>query len=203
MQRPALSPCLRFSAIAAIAVITTSCGLFAPKPPAKAKPVLYEWNDDHGPGNVSVRIDLTKQTAIYQRGGRPIGWSFVCSGKDGHETRAGDFTILEKLDVKYSDRYGWVSDATGKVSNPDATPKSPVPAGEFYHSSPMYWWMRLTKYGVGMHAGDIPHPGRPSSHGCIRLPRDFAPIFYQAATVGTPVKVTGGKPKSPAARCDA
>lgn len=192
-----VSKTLRLSAIAAFAALGTSCGLFAPKPPPVAKRVLYDWYDDRGPGDVTVRIDLSKQMASYQRGGRLIGWSFVCTGKEGHDTSPGDYTILEKMDVKHSDRYGWITDAAGNVTNGDATPKSPVPPGQFYHPSPMHWWMRLTHYGVGMHAGDIPRPGEAASHGCVRLPRDFAPVLYQVTKVGTPVKITGTSPKVP------
>lgn len=154
---------------------------------------MYEWHDDGGPGEVSVEIDLTKQIATYKRGDRPIGWSYVSSGKEGHSTATGNYTITEKMPVKYSDRYGWIADATGKVTNGDATPKSPVPPGDHYSPAPMNYWMRVTHYGVGMHAGDIPRPGEAASHGCIRLPRDFVPTLYDVTKIGTPVKVTHGK----------
>jgi lipoprotein-anchoring transpeptidase ErfK/SrfK len=186
------------SMAARIAVVTwlialcNSCGLIHPKPPAKAKPVLFEWNDDRGTGEVSVQIDLTKQMATYRRGGRVIGWSFVSSGKEGHATRQGSYTITEKLELKHSDRYGWLADASGKVTNGDARPTTPVPPGEHYSPAPMHYWMRLTHYGVGMHAGEIPRPGEAASHGCIRLPRELAPLLFQATKVGTPVTITRG-----------
>ncbi|MEO5711897.1 MAG: L,D-transpeptidase family protein [Luteolibacter sp.] len=192
---------LQALACASLALMMTSCGLFTPRPPAKAQPLLYEWQDDGGPGEISVKIDLSEQIAIYERGGRTIGWSFVSSGKEGHSTSPGDYAIMEKMDVKESNRYGWLSDAAGKVTNGDATPKTPVPPGEVYHAAPMHFWMRVTGYGVGLHAGEIPRPGEAASHGCIRLPRDFAPILYSVTKVGTPVKVVRGKtlhrPKSP------
>ncbi len=184
---------LPWLACLSLVFLTTSCGIFPPKPPAKAKPLLYEWQDDGGPGEVSVKIDLAEQIATYERGGRAIGWSFVSSGKEGHATSPGDYNIMEKMELKESNRYGWLSDATGKVTNGDATPKTPVPPGEFYHPAPMHYWMRVTSYGVGMHAGEIPRPGEAASHGCIRLPREFAPILYEVIKVGTPVKVVRGK----------
>ena len=180
-------------ACASLVLLTASCGIFTPKPPAKAKPLLYEWQDDGGPGEVSVKIDLSHQIATYERGGRPIGWSFISSGKEGHSTSPGDYAIMEKMDLKESNRYGWISDAAGKVTNGDAKPTTPVPDGEFYHPAPMSNWMRITSYGVGLHAGEIPRPGEAASHGCIRLPREFAPILYSVTKVGTPVKVTRGK----------
>lgn len=184
---------LSWLACVSLAFLTTSCGIFSPRPPAKARPLLYEWQDDGGPGEVSVKIDLAEQIATYERGGRAIGWSFVSSGKEGHSTSPGDYAIMEKMDLKESNRYGWLSDAAGTVTNGDATPKTPVPSGEFYHPAPMHYWMRVTSYGVGMHAGEIPRPGEAASHGCIRLPREFAPILYGVIKVGTPVKVVRGK----------
>lgn len=176
-----------------LAIATSSCGLWHPKPPPKAKLVLFDWHDDHGPGAISVHINLARQIATYRRGGRPIGWSFVCSGKKGHATPPGNYQISEMLDVKYSDRYGWLADAAGNVTNSDATPATPVPIGEHYSPAPMYHWMRLTHYGIGMHAGEITRPGIAASHGCIRLPRDFAPILYQVVCLGTPVVVSQEK----------
>ncbi len=55
----------------------------------------------------------------------------------------------------------------------------------------MPYWMRITSWGVGLHAGDIPEPGLPASHGCIRLPRDFAGTLYGVVDVGTRVTITG------------
>ena len=155
---------------------------------------MFEWHDDGGLGEVSVEIDLTKQVATYKRGGRNIGWSYVSTGKEGHATSPGDYTITEKMPVKYSDRYGWISDANGKTTNGDATPKTPVPPGEVYSPAPMNYWMRITHYGVGMHAGEIPRPGAAESHGCIRLPREFVSKLYDVTKVGTPVKVMRSNP---------
>jgi lipoprotein-anchoring transpeptidase ErfK/SrfK len=177
------------------ALLGSSCGLVTPKPPGKAKPVLYEWSDDGGPGEVTVEIDLTEQIATYRRGDREIGWSFVSTGKEGHSTPPGNYTITEKLPLKFSNRYGWIADAQGNVTNGDAKPTTPVPPGEIYSPAPMHHWMRITNYGIGLHAGEIPRPGEAASHGCIRLPRDFVPKLYDVTKVGTPVRITRGKPK--------
>ena len=56
--------------------------------------------------------------------------------------------------------------------------------------APMPYWMRLTSYGIGMHAGVIPKPGEAASHGCIRLPKDLAPRVFDVVKVGTPVTIT-------------
>ncbi len=183
---------------ACMAMLTTSCGILSPKETGKARPVMYEWADDCGPGEITVEIDLSEQLATYRRGGRLIGWSFVSTGKEGHGTAAGSYTITEKLPLKISNRYGWISDEAGNVTNGDAKPTTPVPPGNRYTGAPMHHWMRLTSYGVGMHAGEIPRPGEAASHGCIRLPRDFVPKLYDVTKVGTPVKILGGKPRGKA-----
>ncbi len=174
-------------------VIASSCGVFPSGQPRKAKPVLYEWKDSGGPDEVTVHIDLAEQIATYKRGKQLIGWSFVSTGKEGHATRPGTYAIMEKLPLKVSNRYGWISDASGKVTNGDATPLTSIPPGDHYTGAPMHFWMRVTSYGVGMHGGEIPRPGEAASHGCIRLPKDFVPLLYEVTKVGTPVIITRGK----------
>ena len=39
--------------------------------------------------------------------------------------------------------------------------------------------------GYGLHAGRV--PAYRASHGCVRMPREFAMHFYNGAVVGTPV----------------
>ncbi|MFC7338576.1 L,D-transpeptidase family protein [Haloferula chungangensis] len=170
-----------------LAGAVTSCTTRSPAPPPKAQRTLYEWHDDHGPGEVKVRINLTSQRAFYTRGDRPIGWSFVATGKEGHGTPTGTYSITEKVVDKYSNAYGWIEDEFGNVVNGDAKPSTPVPPGCVYVPAPMPYWMRLTNYGIGMHAGVIPEPGEPASHGCIRLPKPLAPILHDAVVIGTPV----------------
>ena len=166
-----------------------SCGWTPVGEVSKAQPILYEWADDGGPGEVAVTLDLSRQIATYERAGRPIGWSYICTGKPGHATPPGHYTITEKMDLKYSSHYGWLQDAMGNVTNGDATPATRVPPGEVYVPAPMPHWMRLTASGIGMHGGIIPQPGETASHGCVRLPMDFAPLLYEVVRTGTPVKV--------------
>lgn len=170
-----------------------SCAMTPRSTSSHPRRIMYEWDDDGGPGEVAVTLDLSRQKATYTRGGRPIGWSYICTGKPGHATPAGDFCIAEKLDLKYSGSFGWLEDGEGNVTNGDATPATRVPPGEVYVPAPMPHWMRLTSFGVGMHGGVIPHPGFTASHGCIRLPMDFAEKLYDAVKVGTPVKILGGE----------
>lgn len=153
------------------------------------EPILYQWYDDNGPGQVAVRIKLSTQKASFTRGGRDIGWSYVATGTAGHRTPSGTFTISEMVVDKHSNRYGAMVDEFGTIVDGDAKSSDRVPPGLRYVAAPMPYWMRLTSYGIGMHAGPIPNPGSTASHGCIRLPRDFAPILYGAVKSGTPVTI--------------
>jgi lipoprotein-anchoring transpeptidase ErfK/SrfK len=173
-----------------------SCAVKPEGPPPKAEHVLYEWHDQGGAGEVSVRINLTSQKAIVKRGERMIGWCFVATGKEGRGTPAGNYFVMEKIVDKHSNKYGWVSDELGNVTNPDANPSVPLKPGEQYNPAPMPYWQRLTSYGIGMHVGVIPQPGVPASHGCIRMPQDFAPLLYSVTKEGTLVKIMYG-PEEP------
>jgi lipoprotein-anchoring transpeptidase ErfK/SrfK len=193
MAFPLSSLLLRcISAAACVALISCAAPprIIDKKHPRKAEYVMYEWYDDMGPGKVAIRIDLGQQRAHYTRGGRPIGWSYVATGKEGHGTPSGSYRITEKIVDKHSNRYGWIEDEFGNVTNGDAKPSTPVPAGERYMPAPMPYWMRLTSYGIGMHAGIIPKPGETASHGCIRLPKELAPQLFEVVSVGTPVTIT-------------
>lgn len=181
--------CLVFSAVCSSCV--TSPGPVTHKP----KRILHEWYDDGGAGKVSIRISLTDQIADIERGGRDVGWCYVATGKEGHSTAPGSYKITEKIEDKYSNRYGWIEDEFGNVIDGDAKPSDKVPEGAHYVPAPMPFWMRLTSYGIGMHGGLIPEPGKPASHGCIRMPKEFVPILFDAVEVGTPVAITNAPSK--------
>lgn len=173
-------------AVFSVACGTSSNSLNHQKPQRK----LHSWSDDGGAGKVTVRISLTDQIAEFKRGDREIGWCYVATGKEGHSTQAGTYSITEKIVDKHSNKYGWIEDEFGNVTDGDAKPGDRVPAGMMYVPAPMPYWMRLTSYGIGMHSGIIPQPGEPASHGCIRMPKDFVATLFENVTVGTPVMIT-------------
>lgn len=181
----------------ALALGCVSCQVASPVTPPPR--VLHAWHDDGGPGKIAVIISLPDQIADFERGGRDIGWCYVATGREGHGTSPGKYRITEKIVDKYSSYYGMIEDDVGNVVNGDATPRTPVPKGMKYMPAPMPYWMRLTAQGVGMHGGLIPEPGKPASHGCIRMPKDFAPLVYEAVELGTPVTITNGASKHVAA----
>jgi Uncharacterized protein conserved in bacteria len=174
-----------------VAVSTlASCAPGPSHPPRKAQQVMYQWHDDGGPGAIAINIRLSEQKAFITRGGRDVGWTYVATGKEGHGTAPGSYSITEKIVDKHSNRYGWIEDEFGNVVDGDAKPGDHTGPGEKYVPAPMPYWMRLTSYGIGMHGGIIPQPGEPASHGCIRLPHEFVPTLFDEVKVGTPVRIS-------------
>jgi lipoprotein-anchoring transpeptidase ErfK/SrfK len=180
----------RWLLCAGLVLVLTQCGPPAPPPPPpRAQLVMYQWYDTGGPGEFAMRIRLSTQMVEFRRGDRPVGWSFVATGREGHATRPGKYRITERVVDKISNRYGWLEDSMGEIVQPSARFDAPVPPGLRYVPAPMPFWMRLTDYGIGLHGGVIPEPGRPASHGCIRLPNELAPRVYAATRIGTPVEI--------------
>lgn len=111
-----------------------------------------------------VVVDLVSQKLVAYRSGEPVAASPVSSGKPGHNTPRGVFTILQKKSFHRSN---------------------------LYSNAPMPFMQRLTWDGVALHAGAL--PGYPASHGCIRLPHAFARQFFAQTRPGMTVMVVGGR----------
>ncbi len=152
---------------------------------------LYEWKGDEVAGSVSIRISISEQIAHIYKGGQEVGWTYVATGLSSHPTPKGKFSIQEKTADKVSNKYGVIVNSEGEIIDGDASPgREKVAAGCRYIPASMPYWMRLTSFGVGMHAGPIPDPGKPASHGCIRLPAEMAETLFNNVVVGTPVTIT-------------
>jgi lipoprotein-anchoring transpeptidase ErfK/SrfK len=140
------------------------------------------------PDNVHVRVSLPKQRAYLMVGDQIAADSPISSGKAGHSTPQGHFSVLEKDPDHRSSIYGDFVDGSGRVVRAGISAKiDSAPSGTHYVGAPMRWFMRLTGEGVGMHVGIL--PGYPASHGCIRMSPDGAKLFYDTVKVGTPVDV--------------
>ena len=89
--------------------------------------------------------------------------------------------------------FGWRSRrvSTGTASHPTPTgvfsiiEKDRFHRSNLYHNAPMFFMQRVTWSGVAMHEGVL--PGYPASHGCIRLPRDFAARLWPTTKLGVRV----------------
>lgn len=91
------------------------------------------------------------------------GWILrapVSSGSKGRETPAGIFSIIQKVEEHYSN---------------------------LYDDAFMPHMQRLTWSGIALHGGVL--PGRPASHGCVRMPFDFAERLFGETMMGMRVIV--------------
>ena len=140
------------------------------------------------PDNARVIVSISKQRALLMVG-EEIGIdSPISSGKRGHGTPTGSFTVLEKDKDHRSSLYGDYKDSKGRTVRGGISARiDSAPSGTHFVGAPMKWFMRLTWEGVGMHVGIL--PGYPASHGCIRMPEPAAAQFYSKVKVGTPVRV--------------
>ena len=143
-----------------------------------------------GPAS-SVEIDLEAQTAYLLQNGRPVLATPISSGRYGHLTDRGTFKILEKERSHYSSMYGKIVDARGNTIVADADADMRVPPGGKFIPAPMHYFMRFNG-ADGMHAGYL--PGYPASHGCVRMPEQYAVALFNSVSVGTPVTVFGRTP---------
>ena len=129
------------------------------------KPGDYVWHPEVSPaGPVVIIVSLPEQRMYVYRNGVRIGQSTVSTGTKGHATPTGMFTILQK-----------------KVRH----------ESNIYKGAKMPHMQRLTWTGIAMHAGRL--PGYPASHGCVRLPVDFAEKLYSVTNNGTSVIITDDK----------
>ena len=137
----------------------------APRGPTDLKPGEFLWHPEISPaGPIVLVVSLDEQRAYVYRNGIAIGLSTISSGKTGHETPTGVFTILQK----------------------DKDHKS-----NLYNSAPMPYMQRLTWDGIALHGGNL--PGHPASHGCVRLPQAFAQKLFSATQRGDTVVVADAK----------
>ncbi len=138
-------------------------------------------------GKVAIQIDLTDQHAYLYSRGEVVLTAPVSTGREGYDTPAGRYSVIEKDIDHRSSIYGaYVRDGSIIQQNVDVR-KDPRPAGSTFVGASMPYFLRIVG-GVGLHAGYL--PGYPASHGCIRMPESKAERFFYAARVGTPVTVT-------------
>jgi lipoprotein-anchoring transpeptidase ErfK/SrfK len=153
-------------------------------PPVINKAILAQATPD----NSSVVVSLSRQRAYLYAGTQVAIDTPISSGKKAGFTPTGDFTVLQKDPNHRSNIYGNFVDARGRVVRAGVSSRiDSAPSGSHYEGAPMFYFMRLTNEGVGMHIGIL--PGYPASHGCIRMPAEIAPQFYARVKLGTRVQV--------------
>jgi lipoprotein-anchoring transpeptidase ErfK/SrfK len=108
---------------------------------------------------IHVLVSIRNQTAWLLDDSRILLTSPVSTARRGMHTPTGEFEVSEK--------------DTWHIST-------------IYHVS-MPYYMRLSGEPFGMHAGCL--PGYPASHGCVRMPKDKAAMFFKSVHIGTPVRI--------------
>jgi lipoprotein-anchoring transpeptidase ErfK/SrfK len=111
-------------------------------------------------GPLIIVVSVNRQHLTVYDGDRAIASSPVSTGKEGHETPLGVFSVIQKEILHHSN---------------------------LYDDAPMPYMQRITWSGVALHSG--PLPGHAASHGCIRLPREFAVRLWGMTKIGARVIV--------------
>jgi lipoprotein-anchoring transpeptidase ErfK/SrfK len=115
-------------------------------------------------GPIVIAISIEKQQLkLYDQNGL-FAETPVSTGMRGHSTPMGVFSIIQKNKYHRSN---------------------------IYSGAPMPYMQRITWSGVAMHAGVL--PGYPASHGCIRMPMNFAMRMWGWTRMGARVIVTPGE----------
>src|SRR5690606_15689614 len=96
----------------------------------RLKPGHFIWAPEIAPqGPMLVVVNIATQRLVAYRNGVPIGVSTVSTGRPGHRTPLGVFTVLQK-----------------RVKHRSST----------YNNAPMPYMQRLTWRGIAMHGGALP-----------------------------------------------
>ena len=162
------------------------------QPPPAAEPtnpedLIYWKPGPHGSGPARIVISLGEQRVALFHGSELVGMSPISSGREGHDTRPGQFAVIQKDRDHTSSCYGSFVDKDNYIVVEDVdVRRDKPPAGTHFMGAPMAWFIRFNG-GIGMHQGNL--PGFPASHGCIRLPGNMAYRLFEACKVGTPVEV--------------
>lgn len=111
--------------------------------------------------SLQILVSKSDQSLSLYENGEIVATSKVSTGKAGHETPSGIFSILEKR--KYHE-------------------------SNIYSAAPMPFMQRLTWSGIALHEGKVPN--YPASHGCVRLPSKFAKSLFGDTRTGVHVIIT-------------
>jgi lipoprotein-anchoring transpeptidase ErfK/SrfK len=108
-------------------------------------------------GLLHIIVSIDKQRATLYADGQAVAQTKISSGTATHPTPMGVFSILQKNRHHVSNLY----------------------------DAKMPYMQRITWSGAALHEG--PLPGYPASHGCVRLPNEFAQLLWKATKIGARV----------------
>lgn len=185
---------IQLTAVAAAAALLCSCEELPPeirRPLAAVLPMPTPppgwWNDQGVSGSPRIIVHINEQKAYFYKGKHLVGESTVSTGKPGFSTPPGSYQVLAKSKDHVSTLFGdYVDDAGNVVKSNIDSRKDRRPPGSHFDGARMPYAM-FFRGGYAMHQGYV--PPYAASHGCIRLPKEMAYHFFDAAPVGTPVLV--------------
>ncbi len=134
--------------------------------PRQPQRVERDWKRDPnvprtGPIPLMSVVSLSDQhVTVYDGNGHKMFQSPVSTGATGLETPAGIYSVVQKREFHQSN---------------------------VYQDGNMPFMQRITWTGIALHAGVL--PGYPASHGCIRMPMDFAQRLFGLTDIGMRVIV--------------
>lgn len=118
------------------------------------------FNSDPSSARYRIEIGLAPQTIILYKDGLAVVSGRISTGRKGHDTPPGYYLVTDKERTRKSSLY--------KV--------------------PMPYFLRLSFSEYGIHQGY--NPGRPASHGCIRVGKEtVAKALFDKTPIGTLVTI--------------
>jgi L,D-transpeptidase catalytic domain len=117
-------------------------------------------------GPVQIFVSINQQKLHVYSDGAHVADTSVATGVPSLPTPLGVFSVIQKQVFHRSN---------------------------IYSNAPMPFMQRITWSGVAMHEGE--NIGHPASHGCIRMPREFAMRLYKLTRIGARVIVARGELK--------
>ena len=146
--------------LAAMAALTALTAGAAARQTRPAPPTEATAPRDAGEPIMAIVSIKTQQVTFYDAD----GWILrapVSTGTTGRETPAGVFAVLEKDKDHHS---------------------------SLYDDASMPNMQRITWNGIALHGG--PLPGHAASHGCVRMPYDFAEKLFDKTWIGMRVIIS-------------
>lgn len=112
---------------------------------------------------LKIVVSLQEQRLWLYRGAHLLETTPVSTGRAGHRTPRGVYSVIQKRRRHFSN---------------------------LYNNAPMPYMQRITWSGIAFHEGVVPR--YPASHGCILLPRQFARRLFQLTEMGCGVVIVNG-----------
>ncbi len=134
------------------------------KPAAKVKETDHISKDPFGnipSGPLQIFISIDQQRLHLYSDGVQVADTTIATGVPQHPTPMGVFSVIQKDRFHHSN---------------------------IYSNAPMPFMQRITWSGVALHEGV--NLGHPASHGCIRMPHEFAARLWVLTKLGVRVVVT-------------